>query len=131
MITDLQSLAVIGNNVYAGTWGGGVWWRPISEMMGAINPYPKNLLMQDNYKINFTSHINSIATIGFSLPHSDQVSINVYNLSGKKITSLVNKRLGSGSYSLSWNTRNMAACYYVVRMQVGPNTYIGSIPIFR
>jgi hypothetical protein len=128
---SIFALAVSGSNIFAGTWGAGVWRRPISEMIGVINPYSKNRLAQDNYRIHFQKHENSIAIIGFSLPHSDQVSINVYTLSGRKIASLVNEKLGPGSYESPWDTRNMAAGNYIVRMQAGSDIYSAHIPFCR
>jgi ligand-binding sensor domain-containing protein len=132
MITNVQSLFVSGSNIFAGTWGGGVWRRPLSEMIGVINPLSQGVRFnQANFDIHSPSRTNPNATIVFSLSHSNQVSVKVYNLSGREITTLVNRNLGSGSYSLSWDTRNMATGCYLVRMQAGSNAYIRSVPIFR
>jgi len=82
-------------------------------------------------KIYSSSHGNPDVTIEFLLPHSDKVTVTVYNLSGHEIASLVNNNLSQGSHSIQWNTRNLAAGCYTVRMQAGANTYVKSVPIVR
>jgi ligand-binding sensor domain-containing protein len=132
MITNVTSLVVSGSNIFAATWGGGVWSRPLSEMIGAVNPFSKGItLHQGNFGIHSPSRTNPNATIEFSLSHSDQVSVKVYDLSGREMTTLVNRNLGAGSYSYSWDTRNMATGCYLARMQAGSNACVRSIPIFR
>jgi len=127
------SLAVRGDTLFAGTDRTGVWYRPIPEMTtGVINDKPQRaMLNQENLSIRSPNHGSSDATIEFSLPHSDKVTVTVYNLSGHQIASLVNKIFSQGSHSITWNTRNLAAGCYTVRLRTGSNTYVKSVPIFR
>jgi hypothetical protein len=127
------SLAVRGDTLFAGTDRTGVWYRPIPEMTtGVINDKPQRaMLNQENLSIRSPNHGSSDATIEFSLPHSDKVTVTVYNLSGHQIASLVNKIFNQGSHSITWNTRNLAAGCYTVRLRTGSNTYVKSVPIFR
>jgi hypothetical protein len=85
-----------------------------------IKPYAFNLIRS-----------NHTVVISFSLFHSDQVTVRIYNLSGRETATLVNKNLASGSHSVNWDTKNIAAGCYTVRMQAGTNTYVRSIPIMR
>jgi hypothetical protein len=129
--TDIQSLAVSGGTLFAGTFFDGVWSRQISEM-GVLHPEPQGVTLdQSNFKVLSPNLTNSNAKIEFSLPHSDMVSVIVYNLLGHEIASLVNKNLSRGSHCIPWNTRNLAAGCYTVRLQAGSNSYVKSIPIFR
>ena len=128
----VMSLAVSGGNIFAGTHGSGVWRRPLSEMLGVINPISQGKrLNQVDFDIRSPSRTNHNATIEFSLPHSEQVTAKVYNLSGREIATPVNGNFGSGSYSITWNTRNIAAGCYTVRMQTGSKTFAKSIAIFQ
>jgi hypothetical protein len=82
-------------------------------------------------KLAIPSRSNHLAVIGFSLLHSDLVSVKIYNSSGREIATLVNKNFGPGSHSANWDTKNIAAGCYTVRMQVGTNSYVRSVPILR
>lgn len=124
----VNSLVVSGSNIFAGT-GSGVWRRPLSEMLGVINQKPLRSML--NFNIRSPRYANSNATTEFSLPQPDQVTVKIYNLSGHEIATLVNKNLGSGTHSVTWNTRNVAAGCYLVKMQAGSNSFVKSIPVFK
>jgi hypothetical protein len=126
---NVFSLAVSGNTIYAGTNSGGVWRRPISEVTRAINQAPRHVM--PNFNIRAATHVDHRVTIEFSLPHSDQVTVEIYNLSGRKITTLANKNFSPGVHIISWNSKNSAAGCYVVKMKAGLNTYVKNIPFFR
>jgi hypothetical protein len=129
--THVNCLTVSGSTIFAGTYYDGVWSRPISQV-GVLNPKPQRVILsQSNFKVLTPSLANANATIEFTLPHSDRVAISIYNLSGHEIASLVNKNIGQGAYSIAWNTRNVAAGCYMVKMQAGTDTYVKSIPIVR
>ena len=126
----IYCLAVRDSAIFAGT-DSGVWRRTISQM-GVLNSDPRRVVLnQSNFKLLFSSLNNPNVTIEFSLPHSDKVTLTVYNLSGHEIASLVNQNLGQGSHRITWNTRNFAAGCYTVRLRAGSNAYVKSIPIFR
>jgi hypothetical protein len=123
------SLAVSGSNLFAGLNGGGVWRRPISDITGTINHKPQGGMA--DFTLRSPSHTSQNTTIEFSLPHSDQVTVEIYNLSGRKITTLVNRNFGPGAYIITWDSRNSAAGCYVVKMKAGSNTCVKKIPFFR
>jgi len=69
--------------------------------------------------------------ISFFLPRTAAVTIKIYGLSGQEKSTLVNNTLGSGPHCLSWDTRNVAAGFYAVRMQAGAATYTKGIPVYQ
>jgi hypothetical protein len=129
---NVQCLTVSGSNIFAGTYGSGVWRRPLSEMVGVINDkQQRGISNQTTLYVRCPGHTNPNVSIEFSLPHSDQVTIKVYDLSGNEESTLINKNLESGSHSISWNTRNLATGCYMVRMQAGSNNFVRSVWIIR
>jgi hypothetical protein len=128
----VHSLAVSGSTVFAGTWGAGVWRRPLSEMTGMTNFKPRQGISDQTHLIVLSpGRADPYVTVEFSLSHSDQVTLGMYDLSGHEITPLVNRHMGPGAYNVSWAAGKMAAGRYMVRMQVGPSTFVKSVPIFR
>jgi hypothetical protein len=130
-LTIVTSLAVFGGALFAGTESNGVWRRPLSEMIGGTYHPRRTVLNQSNFRTLSSIGANANVTIEFSLPQSDKVTVAVYNLSGHELASLINKNLSQGSYSITWNTGNVAPGCYAVQLKAGSNAYIKSIPIFR
>jgi len=64
------------------------------------------------------------SNIKFGLPRSSHVEIEVYNIAGQRIKTLVNANLEAGYHSVYWNGRNdagqrVANGVYVYRMNSG------------
>jgi endo-1,4-beta-xylanase len=58
--------------------------------------------LEQNYPNPFSSH----TTIKFSISESANVSLKIYDMLGKEITTLVNEKLPAGAYSINWNAEN-------------------------
>ena len=52
---------------------------------------------------NYPNPFNPVTSIGFELPERTDISLVVYDLLGKKVKTLVNQNLGTGSYQIKWN----------------------------
>ena len=130
---DVLSLAVSGMDLFAGTGGNGVWRRPLSEMITGVINKNKQTLSQASKSFNLTASTksNHIVTICFTLLQPQPVALKIYNLSGREISTLVNRNLGAGDQRISWDTKNVAVGCYAVRMQVGSNVYVKNVPVSR
>ncbi len=75
-------------------------------------------------KGNYPNPFNPTTTIQFSVKDSGPVSIDVYNVLGQKVRTLVNGQLNAGNHSITWNgrddrNRNVASGIYFYRMRAG------------
>jgi len=73
---------------------------------------------------NYPNPFNSETTIHFDIPNSEQVEISIFDVVGKKICTLINETLPSGSHTLSWSGKNdkyitVPSGLYILRMQAG------------
>jgi len=78
-------------------------------------------------KSNYPNPFNPITTIEYSIKDSAPVSIEVYNILGQRIRTLVNEPKKAGNYSVTWNGtdnngRAVASGIYFYRMQSGKFT---------
>ena len=55
---------------------------------------------------NYPNPFNPSTSITYSLPTSEAVTLNVYDVSGKQIAELVNNNQNPGTYSVTWNGKN-------------------------
>jgi beta-lactamase regulating signal transducer with metallopeptidase domain len=72
---------------------------------------------------NFPNPFNPSTTIRFSLPSAGQAELDVYNMMGQKIRSLVSGRLEAGKQSIVWNGRDqqnrpVSSGMYVARLKM-------------
>jgi hypothetical protein len=55
---------------------------------------------------NYPNPFNPSTTISFFIPANDNVEINIYNILGIKVKSLLSERLNTGAHNISWNGKN-------------------------
>ena len=73
---------------------------------------------------NYPNPFNPTTTIQFDLPEASSVRLEVYDMMGRRVATLVNGELGAGSYESIWDARNdagiqVASGVYVYLLQAG------------
>ena len=73
------------------------------------------------YKLNqnYPNPFNPSTTIRFSLPTTSQVSLNIYNIAGQLITTLVDQQLSQGHYEFLWEAVNLPSGIYYYSLKSG------------
>lgn len=71
---------------------------------------------------NYPNPFNPATEISFSLPERTQVSLNIYNILGEKVKTLVNETRDAGTYNVRWDGRDeagssVASGIYFYRLQ--------------
>ncbi len=85
--------------------------------------------LYDNYPNPFNPTTNIFYKIGINA----FVKLNIYNIQGKKIHTLVNKKVNKGNYQTFWNGKNVigiaqsAGVYYYQLQIIANNQTIGTI----
>ena len=65
----------------------------------------------------YPNPFNSTTKITYGLPVASEVSLNLYNLSGRKIRTLFNDPLKAGVHSITLNASDLPSGLYIARMQ--------------
>ncbi len=67
----------------------------------------------------YPNPFNATTTIEFELPRSADVSLKVYDMQGRLVTTLVDEVAAAGVHSVSWSCVECASGLYFVRMNAG------------
>jgi acid phosphatase len=68
---------------------------------------------------NYPNPFNPTTTIKYSIPHSENVQIKIYNVLGKLVKALLDENKVSGDYKIKFDGRNLASGLYYYRMTNG------------
>lgn len=68
-------------------------------------------------KANYPNPFNPSTTIGFGLPESGNVRLEVYDLTGRKVAMLVNEFMRAGTYQVNFDATGLASGMYVYRLE--------------
>jgi hypothetical protein len=95
---------------------GGTWWLAYDAMKGVItnvvgvaDAAPAAFSVAQNSPNPF----NPSTTINFTLAKAGKVTVDVFNISGQKVDTLVNTTMNAGNHSVTWNaSKNSAGVYF-------------------
>jgi hypothetical protein len=72
---------------------------------------------------NFPDPFNPATTINYSLSNDGLVTLKVYDVLGKEVTTLVNENQKAGLHSINFNAVNLPSGVYIYRLFSGKNTF--------
>lgn len=86
------------------------------------NALPQSYSLEQNYPNPF----NPTTTIKFAIPQQGNVKIEVYDIMGRLINTLINKDMNSGTYTVTWDGKNtngqmVGSGVYLYRIQAADN----------
>ncbi|RME19554.1 MAG: T9SS C-terminal target domain-containing protein, partial [Candidatus Zixiibacteriota bacterium] len=73
---------------------------------------------------NYPNPFNPTTEISFALPEAANVTLDIYNVLGQRVTSLINGELPAGEHTVTWNGTNdagasVASGVYFYRLTAG------------
>ena len=68
---------------------------------------------------NYPNPFNPSTVIGYQLPVNSEVSIEVYNLLGRRVATLVNERKPAGHHNVTFDASGLSSGVYVYRIRAG------------
>jgi hypothetical protein len=66
---------------------------------------------------NYPNPFNPVTTIKFDIPKSDYVNIKLYDITGRYLGSIVDRKLDAGSYKVGFDGSNLASGVYFYRVE--------------
>ena len=87
--------------------------------------YPTSVAdeLKNDFEItNYPNPFTSITTIQFQTPTSASVSLEVFDQTGKKVTTLVNKKLPSGTHHFEFDGSFLSGGIYFYQLKVGESS---------
>jgi hypothetical protein len=79
------------------------------------NKIPQTYSLGQNYPNPF----NPVTHIQYGLPKTGNVKIEIYNIIGQKIKTLLNKQMPAGYHEVEFNAQNLSSGVYLYRIEAG------------
>gem|GEM_PF-3100533 len=89
----------------------------ITTASGMENPgtYPSEYRLNQNYPNPF----NPSTQITYELPQQSDVLLEVFDMSGRQVATLVNESVNAGTHTVNFNATNLSSGVYMYRLQAG------------
>jgi len=127
---------------YRGAFGTVNWatgWTAISEfgILGSVFTDIEDELAFDErptkvrLEQNFPNPFNPSTVIRFDLPQSQQVTLKVYDITGRLVTTLVDGVRSAGTNEIRFDAANLASGVYLYRLQSNSVTLTRSLTLIK
>lgn len=114
----IDSIATNGKfYVVAATYGRSIYYREISGddpigISGNQSGIPEHYSLSQNYPNPF----NPVTKIKFALPSSDNVKLEVFDLLGRNVATLINGEMKAGNHVMEFNASSFSSGIYFYRI---------------
>ena len=102
-----------------GTHGRGVW--ELNSLITGIPVLLSNDAAQFYLTNNYPNPFNPVTKFKFSIPERQFVSLNVFDMSGRLISKLVNKILDKGVFEIEFNGNDLSSGTYIYKLITNSN----------
>jgi photosystem II stability/assembly factor-like uncharacterized protein len=118
---SLTCFAVGGNALYKTTNGGVTFMED-----NIIDRFTSYLLTQ-----NYPNPFNPTTTIQYQIPKAGFVSLKIYDLLGREITTLVNEEKPAGTYEVEFNGSNLPSGVYFYKLESGGKLFTKKLMLLK
>jgi hypothetical protein len=118
---QVRRLVLQDGLIFATDWQDGIWILGMDPALGVDDDTPP---------AGFALHpcapnpFNPHTTISYSIPQASQVDLNVYDLAGRHLCTLVSEHVNAGDHVIQWDGRDdagnqVASGVYLYRLRAG------------
>jgi ligand-binding sensor domain-containing protein len=122
---DVRSLIFdIRENLWIGTFGGGL---AVYKEGGVIlteveKTFTVRSVSSFSLSQNYPNPFNPSTKISFTLPHSEYVTLKIYDLIGQEIETIISEQRQAGEYTLEWCAKHLSSGVYLYQLRAGEHT---------
>ncbi len=116
---NVSSLAITDKYLFAGTGDQGIWRRPLSDLVTSVSSQNENRPAKFYLFQNYPDPFNPSTVIKYSLPVTGLVTLKIYDILGKEISTLVDNIQNAGIHEVTFNASGLASGVYIYKLSAG------------
>jgi hypothetical protein len=98
-----------------------------SDGFAGLGDLPETFTLNQNYPNPF----NPTTVISYELPQSAQVRLEVFDMAGRQVATLVNGQVAAGRHSINFDASRLSSGVYLYRLQAGSSVLTRKLTILK
>ena len=107
------------------------WGLRFNSSVTTVSPISTNIPGEYKLHQNYPNPFNPVTNINFDIPKAGLVSIIVYDITGREISTLVNHSMEAGSFNVEFDASNFASGTYFYKIQAGDFTDVKKMMLVK
>ena len=127
--------------IFTGTDGSGVYrstdngesWHQINEGLKITTSVEQTTELPSTFRLeqNYPNPFNPSTTIEFALAEGSDVTLKVFDLTGKEVAILVNETLAPGTYKVTFEANKLPSAIYFYRIEADGFSQIKKLMLLK
>lgn len=90
-------------------------------------------LNPDSFQLfqNYPNPFNPVTTIGFILPEAQDITLEVFDITGRKVGTLLNRKIQAGEHAVTFNATNISSGVYFYRLTTEEYSMIKKMTLIK
>lgn len=80
---------------------------------------------------NYPNPFNPVTTIDYNISFDGRVTLKIYDMAGKEVSTLVNELQTAGYYSVSFDASKLSSGNYIYRLESGSNSIVKILTLVK
>jgi hypothetical protein len=119
------------NRLVVGTFGRGIWSTDAVTAIETPAAQPSTLTLQANYPNPFGAGIADATTLRFSLQSQADITLQVFDATGRLVRTLASGRHNAGSHTASFTAAQLPAGTYFAVLKTGAQSVTRKMVLLR
>ena len=133
---DSRYLSELTINVWVNFKAGEYFWRIETNSGSATSKYTEACtfyLVHDVENIihQYPNPFNQLTNFEYVLNSTSEVTLEIFNTLGQKLTTIISETQPEGFYTQEWNAQNVASGLYIYRFRANNKEQIGKFNIVK
>jgi hypothetical protein len=130
VVVDMIDARQSDGFVAVGTHGNGVYTASVHEIPSDVRTAP-NRPVHFDFPPVYPNPFNPAATVSFTMPETGTARVDVFNLLGERIATLVDVRLNAGEHRILWQAGDRPAGTYLIRLSSGGRSQTRKVVLLK
>lgn len=109
---EIEASDALGNRILPEFQSGRIWIQQSTDVKADDNAIPMDFALDQNYPNPF----NPSTTIVYSIPTDGYVSLEIFDILGRRVTTLIDEKVAAGQHRLVWSAESEPSGLYFYRL---------------